>query len=235
MPRRRNCASSMFEIWGANSSLSGMCDRHCMFFPGTCVQDLFDLREREVALFLSIVKMRRNAYAGLGPVVDEDLSRKEFAAHFERMGALDGNSPSTLRGIFRSVDSPAPRLRAFDQSRRHSNRFFTDRGNSNFIENIQSRPAGVECWDMRRAVQIAKGILARVNRAGLESKRPPMGNPSGQRGAQFGAQVLTYIEISNAGPATEPLQNSANREIRTQASNVQRDSPRRLKRIEDDV
>src|SRR6266446_5680330 len=85
MPRRRNCASSMFEIWRANSSLSGMCDRHSMFFPGACVQDLFDLREREVALFLSIVKMRRNAYAGLGPVVDEDLSGNDFAPSISRV------------------------------------------------------------------------------------------------------------------------------------------------------
>src|SRR6267142_2626843 len=117
MPRRRNWASSMFEIWWANSSLSGMCDRHCMFFPSACAQDLFDLREREVALFLAIVKMRRNAHAGLRPVVDEDLSRKEFAAHLERMGALDGNSSCALREIFRSVDAPAARLRAFDQPR----------------------------------------------------------------------------------------------------------------------
>jgi len=39
--------------------------------------------------------------------------------------------------------------------------------------------------DMRRPVQIAKGILARVNRAGFESKRLPMCNPSVSEGRNF--------------------------------------------------
>src|SRR6266849_7396247 len=143
MPRRRNCASSMFEIRVANSSLSGMGYRRCVLFPGARCQDLFDLCEREIAFFLAIVKVGRKAHTGLGPVVDEDLPRKEFAAHLERMEALDGNSSGTLRGIFRSVDPPAPRLRARNQTGGHSNRFFADRGDTNFVENIQSGPAGV--------------------------------------------------------------------------------------------
>src|SRR6266850_3905403 len=168
----------MCEICEENSSLSGMCYRHCVFFPSARFQNLFNLCECEVALFLAIIKMRGNAHAGLGPVVDEDLPSKEFAANFVRVRALDGNGSCTLRGIFRSVDAPAARLRAFDQSRGHSNRFFADRGDTNFVENIQSGPAGVERGNMRRAVQIAKGIFAWINRAGFESKRPPMGDPS---------------------------------------------------------
>src|SRR6266481_4446746 len=225
----------MFEICEENSSLSGMAYRRCVLFPGARFQNLVHLSEREVALFLAIVKVGRNAHAGLGPVVHEDLSRKEFTAHLERMGALDGNSPGTLRGIFRSVDSPAPRLRALDQTRGHSNRFFTDRGDANFVEDIQSGPAGVERRNMRRAVQIAKGIFARINRAGFECKWPLVCDPSSQRGPQFRAQIFADVEVSDAGPTTEPLQNSAHRKIRPQASNVQRNGPRRLKRIEDDV
>src|SRR6266404_3347645 len=172
----------MFEICEENSSLSGMGYRRCVFFPGARLQNLFDLREGEVALFLAIVKVGRNTHAGLGPVVDEDLPRQEFAAHLEGMGALDGNSSCALRGIFRSVDAPAPRLRALDQSRGHSNRFFADRGDANFVEDIQSGPAGVERRNMRRAVQIAKGVFARVYRAGFECKWPLVRDPSGQRG-----------------------------------------------------
>src|SRR5882762_11966873 len=111
----------MFEICEENSSFSGMCYRRCVFFPGARFQNLFDLCECEVALFLAIIKMRGNAYAGLGPVVDEDVPRKEFAANFVRVRALDGNGSRPRRGIFRSVDAPAARFRAFDQTRRHSN------------------------------------------------------------------------------------------------------------------
>src|SRR6266403_5930624 len=153
----------IFEICEENSSLSGMGYRRCVFFPRARFQYLFDLCEREIAFFLAIVKVGRNPHAGLWPVVDEGLPRKEFAAHLERMGAFDGNSSCALRGIFRSVDWPAPRLCAFDQSRGHSNRFFADRGNTNFVENIQSGPAGVERRNMRCAVQITKGVFAWIH------------------------------------------------------------------------
>src|SRR6266403_863930 len=225
----------MFEICEENSSLSGMGYRRCVFFPGARFQNLFDLREDDVTLSLAIVKVWRNAHARLGPVVYKDLPRKEFAAHLEGMGALDGNSSCALRGIFRSVDAPAARLCAFDQSRGHSNRFFADRGNTNFIENIQTGSASVERRNVRRAVQIAKGVFARVYRPGFECKWPLVRDPSGQRGPQFRAQIFADVEVGNARPATEPLQNSAHRKISTQASDVERNGSGRLKRIEDDV
>src|ERR1700681_1691622 len=103
----------MFEICEENSSLSGMGYRRCVFFPGARLQNLLDLCQREVALFLAIVKVGRNAHARLGPVVHEDLPRKEFATYFVRMRAFDRNGSCTLRGIFRSVDAPAVRLRSF--------------------------------------------------------------------------------------------------------------------------
>src|SRR6266850_1144521 len=111
----------MCEIWLENSSFSDMCRRRCMFFPGTRFQNLFDLCECEVALFLAIVKVGRNAHTGLGPVVDEDVLPKEFAANFVRVRARDRNGSRPLRGIVRSVDPPAARFGAFDQTRRHSN------------------------------------------------------------------------------------------------------------------
>src|SRR6267378_2763400 len=212
----------MCEIWGANCLLSGMRDRRGMFFPGARFQDLFDLCEREVALFLTIIKMGRNAHPGLGPIVDEDLPREEFAANLVRVWTFDGNGSCALCGLFRGVHTPAARLRSFNQSRRHSNRLFADRGNTNFIENVQSGPAGVQRRDMRRAVQIAKGIFAGVNRAGFECEWPPMCDPSGQRGAQFRPQIFAHVEVSNARAATEPFQNAAHRKIHTQASIVER-------------
>src|SRR5436305_2914434 len=82
MPRRRNCFSTISARWGAYSLLSSMRDRRGVLFPVPGLQDLFHLREREVAFVLAIVKMRREAHAGLRAVVHEDFALEQVAANF---------------------------------------------------------------------------------------------------------------------------------------------------------
>src|SRR5438309_2069391 len=96
--------------------------RRGMFFPCARFQDLFHLREGQVAFILSIVEVWREAHAGFGTVVDEDVPGQEFPANLVGMRAFDRNRPGALGWVFRSVDVPAASSSAPHQARRHGER-----------------------------------------------------------------------------------------------------------------
>src|SRR3981189_3747013 len=85
---------------------------------------------------------------------------------------------------------------------------------------------------MRRAVEIAERIFARINRAALESKWPAVRDPSGERRTQLGAQIFTHIQITDARPTPKPFHSAANRIVRAQRTNIHRDCSRSLENIE---
>src|SRR5438105_2123818 len=235
MPRRRNCFSTMSARCGAYSLTSGMRNRRGVFFPDPGFEDFFHLREGEVAFVFAIVKMRREAHTGFGAVVDQDVAREKFAANFVRMRAFDRDGSGALGGIFWRVDLPAARLRAFDQPRGHARGLLADGCDADLIENAQAGAASKKRGNVRRAVQIAVGIFARVDGAGLKGKRAAMGDPAGERGLQFGAQVLADVEISDSGAAAEPLEHAADREIGAEGANIDGNGPGGLESVENDV
>src|SRR6266853_3036949 len=85
---------------------------------------------------------------------------------------------------------------------------------------------------MRRAVEIAERIFARINRAAFESKWPAVCDPSGERWTQFSAQVFTHIQVSDTRAATEPFQYAADRKVSAQGPNIDRNCSRSLENIE---
>src|SRR5258705_9183143 len=85
---------------------------------------------------------------------------------------------------------------------------------------------------MRRAVEIAERIFARINRAALESKWPAVRDPPGKRRTQLGAQVFTHIQVAHARAAAKPFQYAANRKVSAQRTNINRDCSRSLENIE---
>src|SRR6266436_1325871 len=133
MPRRRNCFSIISARCAAYSFFSSMRNRRGMFFPRACFQDLFHFRERRITLIFAIVEMRRDAHAGFGTVVDEDLPGEEFAANLMSMRALDRNRSSAFRRILWSVHMPAARSGTLDEPRGHVHGFLADRRNANLV------------------------------------------------------------------------------------------------------
>src|SRR5713226_6277011 len=169
MPRRRNCFSIISARCAAYSFFSSMCNRRRVFFPRACFQDLFHLRECKVAFFLAIVKVWRDAHAGFWAVVDEDLPGEKFAANLVGMRALDRNRPRALRGVLRCVHAPAARPSAFDEPCGHAHGFLADGFDAGFVDDVQSGLARIECRNVGSAVQIAEGVVARIDGAGFES------------------------------------------------------------------
>jgi len=129
-----------------------MGDRRGVFFPDPSFQDFLHLREREVAFVFAIIKMRREAYAGFGAVVNENFACEQFATNFVSVRAIHGNGSGALGGVFGGVDLPAARLRAFDEARGHAQRFFANGGDAHLIENVEAWGASKQRGYMRRAV-----------------------------------------------------------------------------------
>src|SRR5467141_1214655 len=231
MPRRRNCFSIISARCAAYSFFSSMRNRHGMFFPRACFQDLVHLREGEVAFILSIVEVWRDARTGFGAVVDDDVSGEEFAANLVGMRAFDRNRPRALRGIFRRVHAPPANSSALNQARGHAHGFLANCSDASFVNNIQSGLARIECRDVWSAVQIAEGVIARIDGAGFESEWTAVRDPPRERGAQLGSQVFADVQVGDTRSATEPLEDSPHRKINTQAAHVDGDCSRSLKNI----
>src|SRR3989440_1334213 len=230
-PRRRNCFSIIPARCAAYSFFPSMRNRRSMFFPRARFEDLFHLRERKITFIFAIVEMRRNAHAGFGTVVDEDVPREEFTTNLISMRALDRNCPRARHGILRGVHAPATRLGAFDEPRGHAHRFFADCHNANLVENLQSGFARIERGNMRSAIQITERIVDRIDRSGFKRKRIAMRHPSCERGAEFGAQIFAYIKVSDARSSAEPLQDAADRKINTKTTHIERDRSCCLKNV----
>src|SRR6267143_1496055 len=234
-PRRRNCFSIISTRSAAYSFFSSMRNRRRMFFPCARFQDLFHLREGKVAFLISIVEVWRDTHPCFGTVVNDDVPRKKFAANFVGMRAFDRNCPRALCWVFRRVHAPAARPSAINNQRSHTHRFFANCRNANLVENLQSGLARIECGNVRSAIQIAEGVVTRINGSGFKRKWTAVRDPTGERGAQLGAQIFADVEVGNARAATEPLEDSTHRKINTQAVHVERNRSRSLKNIENYV
>src|SRR4029450_8710331 len=81
----------------------GLCSlRHrsgSMLLPRARLQNLFDLRKCEVAFFLAIIKMRRNADARLRTVIYQNLPCQQFMADFHRVRTIDRHWSCVLGGV----------------------------------------------------------------------------------------------------------------------------------------
>src|SRR5580704_11110384 len=147
-----------------------MCNRRHMFFPRACFQDLVHLRKRKVAFILAIVEVWRDSHTGFGTVVDDDVPGEEFPANLVGMRAFDRNRPRTLRWIFRRVHAPAARLSAFHEAHGKAHRFLADGPDAGFVDDVQSGLARIECGNLWSTVQIADGVVAKIDGPGFESK-----------------------------------------------------------------
>src|SRR5579885_2777646 len=139
--------------------------------------------------------------------------------------------PPDCRAYLRA--SRAPLL--LEQPLGHAHGLLANCGRPHAVQNLQSRPARIERRDVRRAIHVAIGIVACVDRARLKVKRPPVREPARQRRLELRPQILAHIKVRHSRPAAEPLQHSAHRKIRSQRAYVDRNRSRCLKQIQDHV
>src|SRR5271163_3617691 len=203
-----------------------------VLLPCSGVQNIRDLRERKIALLFAVVKMRRDADAGFGTIVNQNFAGEQFSGDCGGVGAIDGDGAGTLGRVCRSTYAPAVRLCAFVQALGHAHGFFANGADADPIQDLKARSAGIERGDMRRAIEKAEGVFAPINRPGFEREWALVGQPASQRRAQGAAQVFAHVEISYAGAAAEPFEYSAYGEIDAELAHVNGDGAGTLKNVE---
>src|SRR5260370_27647581 len=138
------------------------------------------------------------------------------------MRAFHRNRSGSLGRVFRRVHAPAASSSAFDEARGHPHGLLADCSDAGLVDDLQSGLARIERGNVRSAVQIAEGVLARIDGAGFESKGAAVRDPACERGAQLGAQIFAYVQVGATRAATEPFEDSSYRKINTQAAHVER-------------
>src|SRR5215471_15262046 len=78
-----------------------------VLFPSALLEYLFDLGKCEVAFCLAVIEMRRNANARLRTVIYQNLARQQFAAHLQRVRAIERNGSGPFFGAFCRMHRPA--------------------------------------------------------------------------------------------------------------------------------
>src|SRR5580658_2840452 len=206
-----------------------------MFFPSSRFENICDLRNRQVTLFFAIVKMRRQPDASFGTVIHENLSRQQLAAHLGGVRAVYGDGARALPRTFWRVYAPSMRLRGLEQTRGHAHGFLANRANPGFVQYVEPRLARIERGNVRRAIQIAEGILAGVDGASLKRKGALVRKPARDCGLQFRAQIFPHVKITDARPAAQPFEHTTTSKIGTETTHINRNRPGSLEEIEDDV
>src|SRR6185437_14487456 len=82
-------------------------------------QDFIHGGDGEVNLVHGVVEVGREADAGLGTVVNQDVTAQQFRADFLGVRHINGHGAAALIGITRSVHAPAALFRQFDQAGGH--------------------------------------------------------------------------------------------------------------------
>src|SRR5260370_34443497 len=147
------------------------------------------------------------------------------------MRAFHRNRSGTLGRVFRRVHAPAASSSAFDEARGHPHGLLADGSDAGLVDDFQSGLARIKRGNVWSAIQIAEGVVARIDGAGFKIKGTAARDPDCKRGAQLPAQVFADVQIGDTRPATEPLQESAYHQINHQAAHLERDRAGSLRYI----
>src|SRR5208282_1370947 len=144
---------------------------------------------------VGVIEVRREANAGSGTPVHENVTGQEFAAHRLRIGHVDGDCASALLGIARSVDLPSLPVGELDQAGGLTLGFLADLFYANFPNYFQAGTRGFDGGDVRGSVHEAEGRVGVADGTGGEEKRIFVREPSGESRLQLLAEVGADVEI----------------------------------------
>src|SRR6266478_4497888 len=96
----RKAAVALTEVTGIANSQSGNCDPPLL-------QDLFYGGDGQIDLFVGVIEVRREADAGLGTPVHEDVASEQVAANLLRVGHINGNGAASFFGVAWGIDAPS--------------------------------------------------------------------------------------------------------------------------------
>ncbi len=118
------------------------------------------------------------------PALRGGPTRRSLLYHWGRRS----RHTATGMGLTAGTHAEAGLFCEFDQPLRLANGFGSDRFNADLVDDLVTRPRGIERGNVRSAVQKSEGIGGVVDGAGFEFERMAMGGPTCRRGMELGAR-----------------------------------------------
>src|SRR5439155_12465028 len=118
-----------------------------------------------------------------------------------------------------------------DQELRLAHAVRADPADPDLLDQVVARRRGVERGNVRSAGEESRRA-GRILELRLECKRPRVRLPARECRLEGVGEIRTDIEPAVPGPAAEPLDTAADREVHVQRGDVQRHDPGRLIRVE---
>ena len=149
-----------------------------MALPGASFEDFTNLRKGKIDFFIEIVKVRGDADAGVGTIVDQDISSEQFAFYFLGVRTVDGNSATPGFWGFRRIYRPAQCFGAIEKALGLFLGFFPDLFDAHLANYFKTWLAGVEGRNVWGTVEKAIRIVAELVGSNFEFEGMLMSTPA---------------------------------------------------------
>ena len=177
--------------------------------------------------------MRAEAQADIGTAVADDLARGQLAADCLVVVDAHRNRAAAARRITRGPRLEPVLVEELEQERRLLERALADPGDADLLDHVVACGGGVEGGHVGRPGQEARGAV-RVVLPRLEGEGPRVRLPAGHCGLEPFRKFRAHVQPGGPGPAAEPLDRTADREVDAERGHVQRHGAGRLVRVEHD-
>jgi hypothetical protein len=176
--------------------------------------------------------VRRDADAGAGSEVDDDVALEQLLGDQFAVRDVDGDGAAAALRVLGRVDAPAAGVRLLVEMLRETHGLFASRRDADLVVDLQAGAGGIETRNLRRAVQEAPRVAAPAYRRRLERERCLVRHPAGQVRLELRRHVGVDVEENVAGAAAEPFQAAAHRRIDPPFLGLDRDDAGGLEHIE---
>src|SRR6266540_5266918 len=148
------------------------------------------------------VVVRPEPEARVRTEIAEDLPLAELRVHGLELGCTDGDGAAAPGGVARAADLESASLEQFDQQLGLPDGVLADALDADLLDQVVTGRRRVESGDVRRAREKASRTV-RVLELGLETERPCVRLPAGERRLEHVGEIRTHVEPAVSRPAAE--------------------------------
>src|SRR5436853_20902 len=150
-----------------------------MLLVSSSFQDVLDLAQGEIKLFILCIKVRCNSDSGIRPKVDQEVAPEQLGGHCFAMRNIDYNRASALRYFPWAIDLESSFVGEGDQPLGLSDRFFPYFFDADIIDDLVAGLCRVHSRNVRGTVQESEDVVGVLVRAGREGERIAICHPTG--------------------------------------------------------
>src|SRR5882672_91365 len=150
-----------------------------MYCVGARVPNFFHFANYEFELLIARIEMRRDAYAGAGTKIDDELATNQLSGDRSRVFVSNCDCAATIGGVLWTGHDKSCFFSQPNQTRRLPHTLPANSIHANLVDYLITRLRRVERGNCRRAMKKPRDAR-RVTKFGVESKRRLVGHPAGR-------------------------------------------------------